>query len=262
MLKRRCDRCHLEEKWLGAFELSWAVSKDENGRAVSHGIWPIMDPVGSPRWEALINLDKPEKSLLVRAPLAKEAGGPGWCRQSKASSARYWYEPPPPGARPAVVFRDKSDPDYQAIAASLKRASEYFHTKVKRFDLPGFEPNPNLLKNLIRFGVLPQGYDPVRDGSNVRPERPEGAGRRKTKAEVRARNAAGTVLGGRLLGQMHATNRFSPLPNSPWWRIPSRVFWTVPISWRPIGRESTVSTDPQERTSKKRHVYRALWETR
>jgi hypothetical protein len=84
--------------------------------------------------QLLCNLDRPEMSLLVRAPLAKEAGGLGLCR--------------------GVVFRDASDPEYRAIVASIAAAGAEL-AKAKRFDMPGFRPHAAYVREMQRFGILP-----------------------------------------------------------------------------------------------------------
>ena len=54
--------------------------------------------------EFRINLSRPEHSLLLTAPLAKEAGGFGLCRMADESP----------------VFRGRTDPDYQALLAAIR----------------------------------------------------------------------------------------------------------------------------------------------
>ncbi len=84
--------------------------------------------------QSLCNLTRPAKSLLLRAPLAKAAGGLGLCG----------------GAAP---FTDADDPDYQLVLAAIKRAATRL-AEGGRFDLPGFRPNDYYLHQMTRYGVL------------------------------------------------------------------------------------------------------------
>jgi hypothetical protein len=89
--------------------------------------------------QSLCNLTRPEKSPLLRAPLAVTAGGLGFC------------EP--------TVFADTSDADYQAILAPIQAAAER-HQQEKRFDMPGFRPNVYYVRVMQHYGVLPADLSP------------------------------------------------------------------------------------------------------
>jgi hypothetical protein len=94
----------------------------------------------------LYNLSYPEKSMILLAPLAEEAGGYGWCKDN--------YGQP-------VGFRDTSDPDYQGILAAI-RAAKARQEKAGRYDMPGVRPNEHYLRWMKRFGVLPDSLDPAK----------------------------------------------------------------------------------------------------
>ena len=89
--------------------------------------------------QSLCNLTRPDKSLFVRAPLAKEAGGLGLCRK--------------------VVFRDKADPDYNALVEVIAEASRQLE-EVKRFDMAGFIPAKHYIREMKRFSILPPDLNP------------------------------------------------------------------------------------------------------
>jgi hypothetical protein len=91
------------------------------------------------RVEAACNLDRPDKSLLVRAPLAKAAGGLGIC------------EP--------AVFADTGDADYQKLVESIGNTGRELAAG-KRFDMPGFRPNRYYIREMQRFGFLPPQLAP------------------------------------------------------------------------------------------------------
>ena len=86
--------------------------------------------------QSLCNLSRPEKSLIVRAPLARAAGGLGLCQPE--------------------VLAGVDDPDYRTILAAIEAAAER-HRQAGRFDMPGFRPNDHYIIQMRRFGVLPGG---------------------------------------------------------------------------------------------------------
>ena len=89
------------------------------------------------------NISRPEKSLLIRAPLAKNAGGLALCREP--------------------VFRDAGDPLYRALLAGIRDAHERLMAG-KRFDMPGFRPTEHYIREMQRFGFLPEHFgenDPI-----------------------------------------------------------------------------------------------------
>ena len=73
------------------------------------------------------NFTHPEWSRMLNAPLAKPAGGLGLCK-SKDSE-------------PAIIFEDKTDPDYQTLLKSIARGGKELHEK-PRMDMPGSKPLP------------------------------------------------------------------------------------------------------------------------
>jgi len=93
----------------------------------------------APLYQALCNLDRPAHSLVLRAPLAKSAGGLQRCGQP--------------------VFRDTEDKDYREILARIEEASRQLHQQ-KRFDMPGFRPNRYYIREMQLYGVLPDDLAP------------------------------------------------------------------------------------------------------
>jgi hypothetical protein len=84
--------------------------------------------------QALCNLDRPEKSLILRAPLARQADGLEICG--------------------AAVFADTRDPDYQKLLGAIRAAAGQL-AQGKRFDMRGFRPNRHYIREMQRFGFLP-----------------------------------------------------------------------------------------------------------
>ena len=133
VIARRCDSCHK-----GSMRLPHTLS-DENGISFWTPNWN--DP-RLRKWHRhlLFNLSRPEKSLFLKAPLAKEAGGFGMGKDGKA------------------VFKSTDDPDYQAILGMIQDGRDVLE-KVKRFDMKGFRPPKPYLREMKRYGVLPATFD-------------------------------------------------------------------------------------------------------
>jgi hypothetical protein len=137
LIKTRCVGCH--EQPSRHLPLTLA---DERG--VSFWQPSLDDPRLLTSRHIVFNLSRPEKSLMLLAPLAKDAGGWGLCK--------------------APVFADKSDPGYQAIL-ELVTAGRDFLSRNKRFDMAGFVPRTDWFREMKRYGMLPQCLKPeeVRD---------------------------------------------------------------------------------------------------
>ena len=58
-----------------------------------------------------------------------------------------------------MVFESKDDPDYQSILTHIRAAGQRLDT-IKRFDMPGFMPRYEYLREMRRYGVLPADFDP------------------------------------------------------------------------------------------------------
>ena len=127
-MHERCGKCHgreIQERGQKRFVLSFP-----HGGALHH------------RGTA-VNLSHPEKSRMLRAPLAKSAGGEGRCKD--------------------VVFEDTSDPLYVRMLSAIRKAAEKLEAE-KRFDMDGFRPNKYYIREMQRFGFLPKDLkadDPI-----------------------------------------------------------------------------------------------------
>jgi hypothetical protein len=122
-LAKRCGSCHAKE------------IKDRHGKRTV-----CFFPGGTAEQPDLIcNLSRPEKSTVLRAPLTKQAGGIEACKE--------------------VVFEDTSDPLYQETLGRIKEASQRLAER-KRFDMPGFRPNEHYIREMQRFGILPEDLGP------------------------------------------------------------------------------------------------------
>ncbi len=141
VIERRCASCHTGPARVLARSLS-----DERGLS----FWKPDpdDPRLNTSRHIVFNLSRPEKSLFLLAPLAESAGGWGLCRTA--------VEPPGTGG----IFSRREDPDYQALLA-MCAAGENQLARVKRFDMPGFRPRVDWVREMKRYGVLPGGGDPA-----------------------------------------------------------------------------------------------------
>jgi hypothetical protein len=131
-LRRRCVWCHGADK-----PLPLTPSDDQKLPP-----WDPLKQVDSRRMYArhlLYNLTRPEKSMLLLAPLARAAGGYGLCS--------------------GPAFAGPNDPDYRAILAGIREAARQL-AEIKRFDMPGFRPRLDWVREMKRYGVLPEAYDP------------------------------------------------------------------------------------------------------
>lgn len=132
VIGRRCASCHA-----GDHALPQALC-DERG--VSFWRFDLKDVRLRLSRHIVFNLSRPEKSLLLAAPLAEAAGGLALCRDSEG--------------KPAPVFADTSDPDYQKLLAMIAAGKSRLDA-MKRFDMPGFQPNRQYLREMRHYGLIP-----------------------------------------------------------------------------------------------------------
>jgi cytochrome c553 len=134
-IRRRCGACHTKD---GALPQSlsdetglsfWRFSVDDHRLALSRHI--------------VFNLTRPQQSLILLAPLAAAAGGFQLCRNDRNE--------------PAAVFSTVEDPDYQKLLAMVSAGRDYLAT-IKRFDMPGFRPRPEYLREMRHYGILPADH--------------------------------------------------------------------------------------------------------
>jgi hypothetical protein len=115
----------------------------------------LSDNRNIPPWDArpgyvmrhlVYNLTRPEKSLILLAPLSKEAGGYGLCKPLNNNNSL---------DEPATVFTDTNDLDYQKILALCVAGKKKLDT-IKRFDMQDFQPRPAYVREMKRYGILSQ----------------------------------------------------------------------------------------------------------
>ncbi|MEW6356474.1 MAG: NPCBM/NEW2 domain-containing protein [Planctomycetota bacterium] len=126
----RCRSCHTQEKM--------TLPTGMKGNPPHY--WREIPP-GAERFHLalIVNESRPEKSLVLLAPLAKEAGGLGIC--------------------PGPVFKDVSDPDYQKMLAAIAAGKEYLD-KTPLYCQPEFRPDEHYIREMKRYGILPRDLPP------------------------------------------------------------------------------------------------------
>ena len=112
----------------------------------------------------IYNLTQPENSLVLMAPLAKAAGGYAQGKPEKVTVKEDRAHAPKAVGHP-VIFESANDPDYQTIRAHIRAAGQRMD-EIKRFDMPGFKPNEQYVREMGRYGLLPAGFDLVNDPIN------------------------------------------------------------------------------------------------
>ena len=131
-MKKRCDSCHT-----GNRGLPHALA-DEIGLSFWTPSWT--DPRLRFSRHLMFNLSRPDKSVILLAPLSKEAGGYGKCKIKGTQQS---------------VFESKDDDGYKTILAMCSDGRDYLD-KIKRFDMPGFVPPVAYYREMKRYGVLPK----------------------------------------------------------------------------------------------------------
>jgi hypothetical protein len=132
VMKQRCDSCHT-----GNRKIPHALA-DEIGLSFWNPDWN--DPRLRFSRHLMFNLSRPEKSVILLAPLAKEAGGYGKCKVKNTDKP---------------VFTSTDDAGYKAILAMCSDGKDYL-AKIKRFDMPGFTPPVPYYREMKRYGILPK----------------------------------------------------------------------------------------------------------
>ncbi len=135
VIKERCGGCHIAE--------GYGIDKHVLLRTDS----PNFGPDTNEKYGSRFNLTDVKRSLLLRAPLAKAAGGLALCKDKQGNAK--------------IVFENAADPDYQKM---LQRLGEVREAALPhRHDRPGFRPLPTYAREMKRQGLLPQAFDIAND---------------------------------------------------------------------------------------------------
>jgi len=136
LLVDRCGRCH-------------KFGEDRRGFKFPFRRYPK---------ELVYNLSDPARSPILLAPLAKSAGGWGVCDAETAKKGVTKTQP--------VAFADTNDPDYQKLLAEISGLGDKLN-QMKRFEMPDFRPTQHYVREMKRFGILPESFDLVSEPIDV-----------------------------------------------------------------------------------------------
>lgn len=153
VLRRRCSECHVlgDPRNEKGKPLPFSPITARNTRGLSRriGIHERVvlpdDPLTRFSTHILLNFSRPNLSPLVLGPLAKEAGGYGSC---------------------GSVFATTDDPDYRRLVSAIDNGKAELDA-APRYGTPGFRPNGQYVREMIRYGVLPPSFDPLKDAIDV-----------------------------------------------------------------------------------------------
>jgi hypothetical protein len=66
----------------------------------------------------------------------------------------------------AAVFRDRTDADYQALLAGLREGKSLLDSE-PRYGTPHFQPNPQYVREMRKYGMLPTPFNPTNNRLDV-----------------------------------------------------------------------------------------------
>jgi hypothetical protein len=162
-VQRRCNACHPQGQL--PRHVTDRIPLDTWGDMLS---WTR--PLSRYSRHRLYNLSRPEKSLILLAPLSHKSGGYAEGEVPSGDTAggpvaEDRSRPPAPIVHP-TIFANVDDADYQKILAHIQAAAKKLE-EIKRFDMPGFKPNEHYVREMKRHGVLPQSFDLANDPIDV-----------------------------------------------------------------------------------------------
>lgn len=126
--KRRCYDCHkrtvdISDAWLGHTTVTVTSKVWTDITLMDQGL-QIENSVATFGPEYRINLTHPEWSQMLTAPLAKEAGGLGFCKDASGKP----------------IFKDASDADYRAMLGALQKGKRMLELNPRVDMLPRPDP--------------------------------------------------------------------------------------------------------------------------
>jgi hypothetical protein len=144
VLHKRCYGCHNPNGKGPQNSLVEAIDWDKRRKIINRPtgrherIVLKDDPARYYSWHVLINATRPDKSAVLLAPLAKEAGGWGACPD---------------------VFKSQDDPDYKIMSTAAANWQAEWQ-KSHAFGSPAFRVNHQYIREMARFGILPEDTRP------------------------------------------------------------------------------------------------------
>jgi hypothetical protein len=153
--KRRCAHCHASGGGLemggGHLALLFQGTKLKENRTRPQrptGSYERIvlenDPIARFSPHILLHFSHPAKSPLLLGPLDKAAGGFGAC---------------------GSVFKDTQDADYQLLLQCIAEGQKIIEAE-PRYATPLFKPNPQYIREMKKYGILPPAFDRDKDPLN------------------------------------------------------------------------------------------------
>lgn len=154
-VRRRCASCHPSEQL--AQHVTAQIATD-HGDMLS---WTR--PLSRYSRHNIYNLTRPDKSLILLAALSHKAGGYAKgepvAKISQPAQVKENHAKRPTPIEHPIVFENTGDPDYRKILAHIAAAKTRLE-EIKRFDMPGFRPNEHYVREMKRYGIIPNSVAP------------------------------------------------------------------------------------------------------
>ncbi len=143
LIQMRCFTCHTDGK-----------KNSGHSKYTGRG-WPRARDL-----DYMFNMEHPEQSLMLLAPLPKDAGGYGLCLQRDSRSK---YKRLPKDfkleADPANIFESRDDPNYKALLQQLKEMSAHLKKRATFPHAEKWRPVGDYIRAMKLYGVLPENYN-------------------------------------------------------------------------------------------------------
>jgi hypothetical protein len=156
----RCTGCHplASDPWdIQGFQMHnhfrldpppWLAPENFQGRTGTNAwVDTYLDRTLRFARDNVFNLSRPEKSEYLMAPLSTAAGGLGVCGNGG-------------------IFQSTDDPDYQKALNAISSHKDYLDS-LTRFNMANFKPRPEYVREMKRFGILPDNFNAETDPIDV-----------------------------------------------------------------------------------------------
>ena len=145
-IERRCGACHTEE----------LLPRHVTAQTKISGWGDLLSwtrPLSRYSRHRIYNLSRPEKSVALTVGLSSDAHGTATESLGSTAIVTEDFTTPPTAVKHPIIFTTTHDPDYQAILTHVQAAGNRLR-EIKRFDMPGFRPSPEYIREMTRYGVL------------------------------------------------------------------------------------------------------------
>ncbi len=148
VLEKRCFTCHS-----GRYHIPRTPCAPEMWRRWRPEAYNIVGQYENKFLNHIIyNYTRPELSTILLASLSKKAGGYSACRAIDKNGKVIKDQP-------VITFKSKNDPDYQLLLKAIQDIKKQ-HDKDPRWNMPGFIPPPEYIREMKKYGILDERIDP------------------------------------------------------------------------------------------------------